>query len=303
MRSLGAILCILALVATLVIVCTPSTSGANVSVSELEKAITRCEKVITRATEMYEQGKIAKGKPIKFRITPTLSMKVSRENFTQDVDKIWDVYYKLVTARKRMASPQKVSQPRVVKKKKRSVSRIEAMRREEEKSAALSPDPVASGPVDFDIYQDYQASRQQRISAESQAAEADIRSVIAERQAADIQEQQRMSRKGQLQAQASMWQAELDKQASGSAKAAAAWNAERSAGGYARRFFGTVIQTTVGAFTGGLFGTLGYNAANKAVDQLFPAQSNLSSSQFQQGGSSNSSYSGQGGAGNGNPQY
>ncbi len=303
MRKYGAILCLLALVTILMVVCTPSTSGANVTVSDLQKAISTCEKVITRATEMYEQGKITKGNPVKFRITPTLSMEVSQENFKTDMDKIWDVYSKLVTARKQMIASQKASGPKVVKKKKRPVSRIEAMRREEKKSAALSPDPVASGPVDYDIYQDYQASRQQRISAESQTAEADIRSVIAERQAADIEEQQRMSRKGQLQAQASMWQAELDKQATGSAKAAALWNAEHSAGGYARRFFGTLIQTTVGAFSGGLFGTLGYNAANKAVDQLFPEQSNLSSSQFQQQGGASSGYSGQGGAGNETPQY
>ncbi len=279
-------------------------SNARTRVSDLDKSITRCEKVITYATEIFEKGKITKGEPIAVKITPMLTIRISKENFENDMEKLWAIYYRLVAERKELMAAKKPTAEKVVKKVVKKKSRLDAMREEEEKTTAFSPEPKGKAPIEYDLYQDYQTSRQERISSENQAAEADIRAVISERQTVQREERQRLSRKGQLQAQASMWQSELDKQASGSARVAAAWDEEHSVGGYARRFLGTVIQTTVGSFTGGLFGTVGSNAANKAVNQLFPNYSNnRPSSSFQQNAGSGPTGGQWQGSGYGTPKY
>lgn len=157
--------------------------------------------------------------------------------------------------------------------------RVSALIRAEKQAATDEPAAGEPPPPDYSVYTRYGQARQERLLSESKAAEAEMQATIAERQAAAQEAQGRRARKQELQAQAAKWQEELDKQASASAQAAQAWEQEHSFGAYAKRFLGMVIQTSVGAFTGGLLGTVSMNLANQAVKTLFP---DASSSRAQQ---------------------
>jgi hypothetical protein len=92
-----------------------------------------------------------------------------------------------------------------------------------------------------------------------------MQAVIAERQAAAVEQQMREERRQQLQAEAMEWQAQLDQGAAESARAAAEWQREHSFGAYARRFLATTIQTGAGAFSATFFGGIGAQLADRAV--------------------------------------
>jgi len=141
------------------------------------------------------------------------------------------------------------------------------MRAERETQSAQpgSPDNNFTATGGFDVYNNYSTSHVTKLQRADQMAELDMQNINAERQAVEAERLQKMQRDQELQGQAMEWQAQLDKQASDSARKAAEWEATHSFGAYATAFFGTVLQTTIGSFTGGLLTPVATTLANKAV--------------------------------------
>ncbi len=242
------------------------TCGQAFSSTALDGVIAKLEKAIIIASDMHDSGGLEAGEPYVASITPTVKIAFSKENFDADLEKAMKVYDGLLVKRKSM------SQQTRKKTKSRADRRINALMTAEQKTASVEP-PIASAPADYNVYEDYTQTHKDRTLRENQAAEADMRSVLNERQAAEAELVQRKQRKQAVQEQAMRWQAELDKQASASARVAAEWERQHSFGAYARRFLGSVVQTAVGSFTTALLTPIATNLANDAVGQMFPGSS------------------------------
>lgn len=255
-----------------------AAGGTAVAVTE------NIEKAILQASELREQGKIQKGRPLVIPVASDFQLVFSAENFDADLDKAFRVLDQLMTraraergqtAPARQAPiPMQPGQPQpqaAVPGPPPPADRLTALMQAERQTARIAPSGQAAGiPLEYSVYQNYRQSRTARIQEDDKMIEAEKQAVIAERQAAAQSQQRRRERDQQLQAQATAWQAELDKQAKASSSAALQWEQEHSFGAYAKRFLGMVVQTSVGAFTGGFLGTLSTNLANKAVSNLFP---------------------------------
>jgi len=257
---------------------------ASASLSLTEKV----EQTITKASDMFEQGKIKKGHPYKVHISPNLILAFSEENFDRDMEKAFSVLDELMTKNKKRISPKEVANnrnmdttqkaqnpPKVgtkttpVKKKNPPSDRISALMRAENhhpKHRKLAANEV---PIQYSVFKSYNALHQSREEQEDKTSEADMQMVNRERQLAEEELQQKRARNQQIQLQAMKWQSELDREAAESARKAAAYKAEHSFGAYVKRFFTTVLQTAVGSFTGAFIGNIGSHLADKAVGSLF----------------------------------
>lgn len=240
--------------------------------------IERIEKAIVQAEELYEQGKIPKGKPFVVPITEDFQLSFSAENFQGDAEKAFQVLDQLMAEQKKLKAKAQVPAPapapapeaKETSPRNREQGRLGALMEAEQHTAKASPPASEKIPLEYNIYKKYQQDRQARLQEEEMGIEADKQIILAERQAVAQEEQRKREREQQLQAQSGKWQEELDKQAKVSSQAALQWEKEHSFGAYATRFLGMVVQTSVGAFTGGVLGTLGTNLANQAVSKLFP---------------------------------
>lgn len=263
-------------------------AGAVVSrVAQLDQIIDRTEKAILHATELKDAGKLHSGRPYVVKIAPKVKLSFSAERFKADLQTALDVHDKLVRYRHKLTGGHKPAAPKKHhtvpahgKNDRHRVAEappepsddpIAAMRYAEKKAAAVAPPPRAHAPANYDVYQDYRKAHANSLLQQDKAAEADIAAVLAERRQAETELIQMRQRKQQLQAQATKWQAELDKQASQSAKAAAQWEQEHSFGAYAKRFLGTVLQTAIGSFSTAFLTPVAVNLANRAVGSLFPS--------------------------------
>ena len=256
----------------------PAAGGTAAAVAE------NIEKAILQASELREQGKIQKGRPLVIPVASDFQLIFSAENFDADLDKAFRVLDQLMTrARAERGQTASAGQaPATLQPGQplpqtaapgppQPVDRLTALMQAERQTARAVPSGQAAGiPLEYSVYQNYRQSRSARIQEDDKMIEAEKQVVIAERQAAAQSQQRRRERDQQLQAQSTAWQAELDKQAKASSSAALQWEQEHSFGAYAKRFLGMVVQTSVGAFTGGFLGVLSTNLANKAVSNLFP---------------------------------
>ena len=260
---------------TIVFLSTPTAFSKKAPETKIDTAIAKLEKAITKASDLYDSGNIQYGQPYIAIIAPKVKITFSRENFDTDLKKAFGVYDKLIVYRQKMKSSKKSSTPssRSAPRKNTPDDRIAALMREEKKMTEPSPQSRAKTATEYSkysVYKTYQQGHQAKAQQEDQAAEADIKTVIAERRAAETALQQRVKHKQQLQAQAAKWQGELDKHASASSSAAAKWQAEHSFGAYTKRFFYSVLQTAVGSFGSAFLGTVATHYANKAVIKMFP---------------------------------
>ena len=256
----------------------PAAGGTAVAVAE------NIEKAILQASELREQGKIQKGRPLVIPVASDFQLVFSAENFDADLDKAFRVLDQLMTrARAERGQTAPAGQasaslqpgqplPQIAAQgPSQPVDRLTALMQAERQTARAVPSGQAAGiPLEYSVYQNYRQSRSARIQEDDKMIETEKQAVIAERQAAAQSQQRKRERDQQLQAQSTAWQAELDKQAKASSAAALQWEQEHSFGAYAKRFLGMVVQTSVGAFTGGFLGVLSTNLANKAVSNLFP---------------------------------
>lgn len=262
----------IALLVLVVFLSTLSTTAfAALSGAELDRIITTIENAITTASDRHDAGKIVAGTPYVAKVTDKVSLAFSKEHFDADLAKALKVYNNLVAHRTKLNSSKTVNANiKSAPTRKEPTGRLGNLMRAEQKTNRLQPKAGKVPVQNYDVYQDYQKNHMAKINAENRAAEVDMQRVIAERRSAENELLQRKQRKQQIQAQAMKWQGELDRQASASSRAAAKWEQEHSFGAYARRFLGSVLQTTVGSFTTALLTPITANMANQAVAQLFP---------------------------------
>jgi len=266
----------------------PSTRASlGTQKTQLEAMTEKVEKTITKASDMFEAGKIKKGAPYIARISPTLTLTFRAENFDQDLEKAFNILDNLMT-RAQKASPSKQqaknapkthnagksrhltpSPPPPPKKNPKPRDRISALMQAESRHPKRRPLTAKEVPIQYSTYKSYSALHKSREAQQDKAAEADMQIVNRERQLAEQELQQRRAQKQQVQVQAMKWQAELDKEAAESASKQAAYEAEHSFGAYVKRFFTTVLQTAIGSFTGAFIGNIGSHLADKAVGSLF----------------------------------
>lgn len=276
---------------TLLLIGLPAGGQAAASpdaVATIKAVSANLEKAILQASEWHEQGKIQKGRPLIIPVASDLQLTFSAENFDADLDKAFRVLDQLMTriraygsqtasarpapasaqpGQMAVASPQAAAAPGSPP----AVDRLTALMQAERQTAHAVPSgQAATIPLEYSVYKNYRQSRSARIQEDDKMIDAEKQAIVAERQAAAQSQQRKREREQQLQGQATAWQAELDKQAKASSAAALQWAEEHSFGAYAKRFLGMVVQTSVGAFTGGFLGTLSTNLANKAVSNLFP---------------------------------
>ncbi len=257
--------------------------AADARIARLDRIIGHIQEVILHATGLYKSGKLKPGHPFVAKITPKVQLAFHAQRFTADLKTAFNVHDRLVLYRRKMAGVQNGHARHAAahpKKNRRQVAAVDApepaddisaMRQAEKQTAAAAPRSHAQLPLNYDIYQDYRKAHAGRLRQQDRAAEADMAAVLNERKAAEAAQLQMRRRKQQLQAQATKWQAELDRQASQSAKAAAKWESEHSFGAYATRFLGTVLQTAVGSFSTAFLTPVATGLANRAVKSLFPS--------------------------------
>jgi hypothetical protein len=256
-----------------VVLAAPAPEGST------KATVEKIEKAILQASELQEQGKLQKGRPLVVPISPEIRLVFTAENFNADLNQAFKVLDQ-VMSRAKTEGPQLLTPaPPQAKGSPRSApqDRLSALRDSEQQTTqAASGGKETPLAKDFSVYKNYRDNRQARAQEEGKVIEAEKQAVLAERQAAAQNQQRKRERDQQLQAQATAWQGELDKQAKASAGATLQWEQEHSFGAYVKRFLGVVVQTSVGAFTGGFLGTLSTNLANQAVGSLFPsAQPNV----------------------------
>lgn len=278
------VLLLIGLVAAGQAIAAQNTGGAATAA-----VVANIEKAILQASEWHEQGKIQKGRPLVIPVASDFQLVFSAENFDADLDKAFHVLDQLMTRAKAergtmagtRAAPGSAQPGQNVTSAPQAAAvppgpppatdRLTALMQAERQTARAVPSGQATGiPLEYSVYQNYRQSRSARIQEDDKMIEAEKQAVIAERQAAAQSQLRKREREQQLQGQATAWQVELDKQAKASSAAALQWEQEHSFGAYAKRFLGMVVQTSVGAFTGGFLGVLSTNLANKAVSNLFP---------------------------------
>jgi hypothetical protein len=275
MQNRNPILLGVILIITMIFLFAPAVFSKKAPEIKVETAIANLEKVILRASDLYENGNIQQGNPYIAMIAPKVKISFSKENFDADLKKAFGVYDKLIIYRNKMKPSEKTSTPSKQSPSKKNApdDKIAALMREERKMIApnhRSKEKTAIQYSKYSIYKTYEQGHQTKVEQEDQSAEADMKTVIAERRAAETALQQRIKHKQELQSQATKWQGELDKQASASASAAAKWQAEHSFGAYTKRFFYSVLQTAVGSFGSAFLGTVATHYANEAVEKMFP---------------------------------
>lgn len=270
----------LAIAVSMAVALSAQWAGA-VSMTALNSVINKVEKTIISASALHDEDRIEPGRPLVAEISPQVRLRFSRENFDSDLKKAFNVYDGLLLHRAELVKRAK-EENKKARRPKSPGDDIEALMRAEKKTQKHAPGPGVVPDADYNVYKDYSQTHQERVQMEDQAAEADMRAVIAERQAAETELAQKKERKRALQEQAMRWQAELDKQAAGSARAAAEWERQHSFGAYARRFLGSVVQTAVGSFTGAFLTPIATNLANQAVGQMFPGAARSSGSLAEQ---------------------
>ncbi|MDX9896926.1 MAG: hypothetical protein RBS34_15865 [Desulfofustis sp.] len=251
------------------------TTGWAASLTE------KIEQAIAAASERYDNGEIVAGNPYQAVISDGISLRFSYEDFDADLSRAFDLYGEALAgtldqAGEAVAKPaqQQAKQsppPRQEQTKKNTATANDPiaalMRAEKSTNKAMG---VSSIPQEhFDVYGQFRSSHSARIQQQDMAAEADMATLVAQRQAAEEQRVRQLQQQQELQSQAMQWQAQLDKQASDSARKAAEWEAQHSFGAYATSFLATVAQTAVGSFTGGLLNPIATELANKAVDKWF----------------------------------
>lgn len=258
----------------------PSVSlSSQVQEKGLESMIERVEKAITKASDMFEHGQLQKGSPYIVSISQEIELSFSEATFEADIEKAFKILEQLMAKKNTLEGElttathgqgQYPPQSRAISPQGQSSDRLNALIQSEKETSKGIPPSDEKLNLEYSVHKSYQQTRQAKLQDEDKEAEADRQIIIAERQQAAQRMQMKREREQQLQAQASKWQDELDKQAKTSAQAALQWEKEHSFGAYAKKFLGMVIQTSVGAFTGGLLGTVSTNLANKAVSKLFP---------------------------------
>lgn len=258
-----------------------ATWAGAITMTALNGVINKVEKTIISASALHDEGGIEPGRPLVTEIAPQVRLTFSKENFDSDLKKAFNVYDGLLLHRAELVKRTK-EEKKKARRPKSAGGDIAALMRAEKKTKSHAPDTGVAPNTDYSVYEDYKQTHQARTQMEDQAAEADMRAVIAERQAAETELAQKKDRKRALQEQAMRWQAELDKQAAGSARAAAEWERQHSFGAYARRFLGSVVQTAVGSFTGAFLTPIATNLANQAVGQMFPGAARSSGSLAEQ---------------------
>ena len=258
----------------------PVRASKNDRINDSQFLTEKVEKAITRASDMFEQGNIIKGRPYVVHISSRLLLSFSAENFDNDLDKAFKVLDTLMTQAKKETqlenaprnnknTPKPLRTKPVSSKNVPPPDRISALMQAEGQHPKPRKLTAREVPLQFSAFKNYNALHQGRAMQEDKAAEADMQAVNRERQSAEEELRQRRARKQQVQLQAMNWQNELDKEASESARKAAAYEAEHSFGAYVKGFFTTILQTAVGSFTGAFIGNIGTHLADKAVNSLF----------------------------------
>lgn len=245
----------------------------------------RIETAITEAADLFEQGKILKGRPHVVDVAPGVQLTFSQETFERDMETAFLILEMAMTRRSKDASKSPADAPRSGMAPEQPRDRMSALM-SAERETSKTPRGDAQIPAEYSMHKNYQQMRQARTQAEEKEIEAERQIVLAERAAAAQNLQRKREREAALQTQAAKWQDEMDRQAKVSAQAAAQWEAEHSFGAYAKRFLGVVVQTSVGAFTGAFLGTVATNLADKAVKKFFPGASTSTASQAAAAGTS-----------------
>ena len=243
------------------------------------------EKAILQASEWQEKGKIQKGRPLMIPVASDLRLTFTAENFNADLDKAFQILdqYMSRTGMGNEPVPKTAPPPLAARSappapppspspqgRAADKDRLTALREAERQTQSLPSAQSAAMSPDFSVYGAYRQNHQRRRQEQEKTIEAEKQMVIAERQAAAQNQLRKRERDQQLQSQSGAWQTELDRQAKASAAVALQWEQENSFGAHMKRFLGMVVQTSVGAFTGGFLGTVSTNLANKAVSKLFP---------------------------------
>jgi hypothetical protein len=246
----------------------PEVFSAGQTSNDIHSAIVKLEEAIAKASDLHESGSLKFGNPFKAQITSTVSISFTAETFDEDLERAFDLYKRMMAAKDSKGVGAKEHLSRSSKKAESEENQIDALKQAEKISEKNSP-KQAKPAKDFSVFSDYQKTHQEKIRHEDQAAEGDMKGILAERRATENEQLQKLKTKQDIQSQSMKWQAQLDKQASESARKAAEWEAQHSFGAYARTFFATVVQTAVGSFTGGLLTPIATELANKAVKQWF----------------------------------
>jgi hypothetical protein len=280
-----AIICFFLLTA-LYLAVAPGVS-ANLQRQSIDTSIEKLESAISTASELYDSGALTDASPYKAEIAPNLTLSFSKTTFETDLSLAFDQYEILLTEKESVTSRQsppqpgppaapvaaeiKTAAPAPAPSNAEPVDEITALMQAEQETGAAQPAGQNSNfdTGGFDVYNNYSASHSTTLQQADQMAEYDMQNLVAQRQAAEAERLSKMQRDQELQGQAMEWQAQLDKQASESARKAAEWEATHSFGAYATTFLATVAQTAIGSFTGGLLTPVATTLANKAVKSLF----------------------------------
>jgi len=261
---------------------TASAVFANLEKQSINSSIKKLENGIVQASELYDTGKLPDAPPFQVRISSNITVSFSRTSFTTDLSLAFDHYKKLLIIKYTSVNQQANLQPPATaearpsnppaKKNIEADDEITALMRAEQETVSAQPRSQSNNfnaATGFDVYSNYQMSHAATLQQADQMAEFDMQNVLAERQAAETERLQKIQRDQEIQGQAMEWQSLLDKQASDSARKAAEWEATHSFGAYATSFLGTIAQTAIGSFTGGLLTPVATILANKTVKSLF----------------------------------
>lgn len=235
-------------------------SLANAVEHDVEQVITSVQTAVGKAAYMHETGTLGSG--FEHQVSDQVTLQFSEAAFDTDLRRAFAVMDKLTEIQVSQAAA--VSQQAAP----RQLTRMEQLMQAESQTNSYMP-PAQIYVTDFDIMSAYRGTRESRLAARDQSADADAQMVIAERQAAEQELVLRKQREQALTDQASAWQAEMDRQAVESATAMKEWKAQNGFGAHVRRIFTGVLSSGIGAFTGGLTSVVANDLAGKAINGLF----------------------------------
>jgi hypothetical protein len=227
---------------------------------DVEQVITSVQTAVGKAAYMHETGTLGSG--FTHQVSTQVTLQFSEAEFDTDLRRAFAVMDKLTEIQVSQAA-EASQQPAP-----RQLTRMEQLMQAESQTNRYMP-PAQVYVTDFDIMSAYRGTREARLAARDQAADADAQMIIAERQMAEQELVLRKQREQALTDQASAWQAEMDRQAVESATAMKEWKAQNGFGAHVRRIFTGVISTGLGAFTGGLSTVVANDLAGKAINGLF----------------------------------
>ena len=253
----------------------------------VDLAIEKLENEICRAFDLYDTGVLTDASPYQAKISKKFTTTFSKSTFETDLTRAFDLYEILLQEKGSVVIAQTTPRPAPViaaasavrstpppavrKVKVEADDEISALMQAEQETRAADTGSQNNNfdTGGYDVYADYSGSHLTRLQQADKVAEYDMQNILAQRQAADAERLAKMQRAQEVQGQAMEWQAQLDKQASESARKAAEWEATHSFGAYATSFLGTIAQTAIGSFTGGLLTPIATVAANKVVGNWF----------------------------------